>query len=138
MCAFVAGLVAAQVAAVDVAAVDVEADDLVHAVHDVSGGGLAVAVAEMAVHAGTGCVLEVTGGAAELFTELPSRFVVATAAPEGLCARAAEAGVPAAVIGRAGGTRVVLGDAFDLVDLPLADVQAAFEGNLTSALAESF
>ena len=143
VCAFVAGLVAAQVAAVDVAAVDVaavdvEADDLVHAVHDVSGGGLAVAVAEMAAQAGTGCVLEVTGGAAELFTELPSRFVVATAAPEGLCARAAEAGVPAAVIGRAGGTRVVLGDAFDLVDLPLADVQAAFEGNLTSALAESF
>jgi len=107
------------------------------AVHDVSGGGLAVAAAEMAAHAGIGCILEVAG-AAELFTELPSRFVVATAAPEELCARAAEAGVPAAVLGRAGGTRLVLGDAFDLVDLPLDDVQAAYEGNLTSALAESF
>jgi hypothetical protein len=32
----------------------------------------------------------------------------------------------------------VLGDAFDLVDLPLNDVRAAYEGNLTSALAESF
>jgi phosphoribosylformylglycinamidine synthase len=132
VCGFVAGLVAAQVAAGDV-----EADDLVHAVHDVSGGGLAVAVAEMAAHAGTGCVLEVSG-AAELFTELPSRFVVATGAPEELCARASEAGVPAAVLGRAGGSRFVLGDAFDLVDLPLEDVRAAYEGNLTSALAESF
>jgi phosphoribosylformylglycinamidine synthase len=130
VCAFVTRLVTAQVA-------DAEADDLVHAVHDVSGGGLAVAVAEMAAHAGSGCILEVAS-AAELFTELPSRFVVATAAPEELCARAAEAGVPAAVLGRAGGTRLVLGDAFDLVDLPLDDVQAAYEGNLTSALAESF
>jgi len=130
VCAFVADLVAAQVG-------DGEADDLVHAVHDVSGGGLAVAAAEMAAHAGSGCILEVAG-AAELFTELPSRFVVATAAPEELCARAAEAGVPAAVLGRAGGTRLVLGDAFDLVDLPVDDVRAAYEGNLTSALAESF
>jgi hypothetical protein len=64
--------------------------------------------------------------------------VVATAAPDELCARAAELGVPAAVLGRAGGTRLVLGDAFDLVDLPLDDVRAAYEGNLTSALAESF
>jgi phosphoribosylformylglycinamidine synthase len=129
VCAFVADLVAAQVA-------DAWADDLVHAVHDVSGGGLAVAVGEMAAHAGTGCVVEVNG-ASELFTELPSRFVVATAAPDELCARAAEAGVPAVVLGRAGGTRLVLGDAFDLVDLPLDDVRAAYEGNLTSSLAES-
>jgi phosphoribosylformylglycinamidine synthase len=130
VCAFVARLVAAQVAGA-------EADQLVHAVHDVSGGGLAVAVAEMAAQSGSGCVLEVSG-AAELFTELPSRFVVATASPEELCARAAEAGVPAEVLGRSGGTRLVLGDAFDLVDLPLDDVRAAYEGNLTSALAESF
>jgi hypothetical protein len=90
----------------------------------------------MAVHAGTGCVVEVADSA-ELFTELPSRFVVATAAPKELCARAAQAGVPAVVLGRAGGTRFVLGDAFDLVDLPLDDVQAAYEGNLTNVLAES-
>jgi phosphoribosylformylglycinamidine synthase len=135
VCAFVAGLVAVQVAGG--ADAEVETDDLVHAVHDVSGGGLAVAIAEMAAHAGSGCVVEVDGGAAELFTELPSRFVVATAAPEELCARAAAAGVPAAVLGRAGGTRLVLGDALDLVDLPLDDVSAAYEGNLTTALAES-
>ena len=51
-CAFVAALVAAQVAGADG---ETAADALVHAVHDVSGGGLAVALAEMAAGAGTGC-----------------------------------------------------------------------------------
>ena len=52
VCAFVAGLVAAQVAGSD-------AEPLLRAVHDVSGGGLAVALAEMAAAAGTGCTLDV-------------------------------------------------------------------------------
>ena len=128
VCAFVAGLVA------DAVAGSGSGSGLLHAVHDVSGGGLAVAVAEMAAESGTGCRLDVAGGAAELFTELPSRFVVATAAPDELCARAAGAGVPATVLGRAGGAHLVLGDA---VDLPLDEVRAAFEGNLTTALGDS-
>ena len=121
-----ASLVAAQVAG--------GGDDLIHAVHDVSGGGLGVALAEMAAQSGVGCALEVAGGPAELFTELPSRFVVATARPDELCARAGAAGVPASVLGRADGDRLVLGE---LVDLPLAAVQEAFEGNLTRALGDS-
>ena len=68
LCAFVAGLVADQVGAVTGAG-------LVHAVHDVSGGGLAVALAEMAAAGATGCALAGIGPA-ELFTELPSRFVM--------------------------------------------------------------
>ncbi len=125
-CAFVTTLVAAQVAG--------GGDDLIHAVHDVSGGGLAVAAAEMAAQSAIGGVLEVAGGPAELFTELPSRFVVATARPDELRARAAAAGVGASVLGRAEGDRLVLGD---LVDLPLTAVREAFEGNLTKALGES-
>jgi phosphoribosylformylglycinamidine synthase len=125
-CAFVAALVAAHVAGSD--------DDLVHAVHDVSGGGLAVAAAEMAAASSVGCVLEVAGGPAELFTELPSRFLVATARPDELCAAAADAGVGATVLGRAAGDRLVLGDA---VDLPLDAVREAYEGNLTRALGDS-
>ena len=57
---------------------------LVHAVHDVSGGGLAVALAEMAAEAGVGCALDLDDPA-ELFSELPSRIVVATADPDALC-----------------------------------------------------
>ena len=109
------------------------ATPLVRAVHDVSGGGLAVAVAEMAAAAGSGCALAL-GDAAELFTELPSRFVVATADPDGLCARADALGIPHAVLGRAGGDRFRLGD---LVDLPVAGLREAHEGNLALALGDS-
>jgi len=125
-CDFVATLVAAQVAG--------GGDDLIHAVHDVSGGGLAVAAAEMAAQSPVGCVLEVAGGPAELFTELPSRFLIATARPDELAARAATAGVTASVLGRAEGDRLSLGDQ---VDLPLTAVREAFEGNLTRALGDS-
>ena len=105
---------------------------LVHAVHDVSGGGLAVALAEMAAAAGTGCTVDVDD-AAELFTELPSRFVVATADPDELLRRAAAGGIPAAVLGPAGGARCTLGG---LVDLPVDALIEAHEGNLTLALGE--
>ena len=67
---------------------------VVSAVHDVSSGGLAVALAEMAVAAGTGCVGRRSTDAAELFTELPSRFVVATTVPDELAARAAASAIP--------------------------------------------
>jgi phosphoribosylformylglycinamidine synthase len=124
-CALVAGLVASQVAGSAAA-------PLVHAVHDVSSGGLAVALAEMAVAAGTGCTLDVEH-AAELFTELPSRFVVATGDPDELCRRAAADGIPAAVLGPAGGARCTLGR---LIDLPVDALRQAHEGNLALALGE--
>ncbi|HVT41742.1 MAG TPA: phosphoribosylformylglycinamidine synthase subunit PurL [Acidimicrobiales bacterium] len=128
-CALVADLVAAQVAG---------AAGPVHGVHDVSGGGLGVALAEMAAEAGVGCTVFDGSGAdpdpAELFTELPSRFVVATSDPEGLCARASAQGVPCEVLGRAGGDRLTLGTR---VDVPVTAVREAYEGNLASALGES-
>ena len=103
-----------------------------HAVHDVSGGGLAVALAEMAAAAGTGCTVDVDE-AAELFTELPSRFVVATADPDELCRRAAAAGSrPPCWVGRAA-HRFTLGG---LVDLPVDALREAHEGNLALALGE--
>jgi len=133
-CGLVAGLVASQVGTAPYGPPDAPAP-LVGAVHDVSGGGLAVALGEMAARSGTGCSVEAAAlvDPAELFTELPSRFVVATSYPDALCAAAADAGVPAAVLGRAGGDRFTLGD---LVDLPLDAVRRAFEENLPSVLGE--
>jgi phosphoribosylformylglycinamidine synthase len=125
VCAFVAALVAEQVGGV-------AGPLLLHAVHDVSGGGLAVALAEMSARAGVGCTLD-AADPAELFTELPSRFVVATAAPDELAARAAVLGIPVEVLGRAGGERFILGG---LVDLPVDAVRSAHEGNLTLALGD--
>jgi phosphoribosylformylglycinamidine synthase II len=125
LCAFVAGLVAAVVAG------DPE-PPLLSAVHDVSAGGLAVAIAEMAVAAGLGATVALTDPA-ELFTELPSRFVVATTMPDELSARADSLGLAHFVLGRAGGDRIALGD---LVDLPLAAVHDAHEGNLAQVLGD--
>ncbi|MGH9083382.1 MAG: phosphoribosylformylglycinamidine synthase subunit PurL, partial [Acidimicrobiales bacterium] len=74
-------------------------DGLLDGVHDVSAGGLAVALAEMAAGAGLGARLDGVEGHGELFTELGSRVVVATPRPDEVMARAEAAGVPAAVLG---------------------------------------
>ena len=126
VCAFVAGLVGAIVAGG-------HDSPLVHAVHDVSSGGLAVALAEMAAAGGTGCAVALEDPA-ELFTELPSRFVVATTEPDELAARAKSLGIPCSVLGRAGGDRVTLGN---LIDLALDSVRQAYEGNLADLLGDS-
>jgi phosphoribosylformylglycinamidine synthase len=126
VCSLVAQLVAPQVAG------DGE-PVLVHAAHDVSGGGLALALAEMAAVAGTGAVLDVAE-ASELFTELPSRFVLATPDPDRLRARADAVGVPTAVLGRAGGDRLTLG-AF--ADLEVNALRGAYEGSLARALGDT-
>ncbi len=122
-CRFVAGLVAAQVGG---------AAGPVRAVHDVSGGGLAVALAEMAAESALGCRVEATGATA-LFAEVPSRFVVVSDQPDALCAQAGAAGVEAAVLGRVGGDRFVLGD---LVDLPVHALREAYLGSLQHALGD--
>ena len=122
---FVAGLVAAIVEGED-------ERQLLHAVHDVSGGGVAVALAEMTAAAGIGCRVKFEE-AAELFTELPSRFVVTTADPGRLSTLAKRKGVPAAVLGRVGGLRLTLGT---LVDLPVSAVVEAHEGNLARQLGD--
>ena len=78
------------------------------AVHDVAGGGLAVALAEIASASVVGVRVEDVE-AAELFSEFPGRYVVATGDPEGLLARARAAGVAAEVLGVAGGERFHVG-----------------------------
>jgi phosphoribosylformylglycinamidine synthase len=125
VCGFVARLVARQVAG----AVE---QPVLGAVHDVSEGGLAVTLAEMAVAAGIGCTLDVDDPA-ELFTELPSRFVVATGDPAALCAEGEAGGITATVLGRAGGDRVRVG-AF--VDLAVKDLCNSYEERLERELGE--
>ncbi|MHB8334527.1 MAG: phosphoribosylformylglycinamidine synthase subunit PurL [Acidimicrobiales bacterium] len=78
------------------------------AVHDVAGGGLAVALAEIASATTVGVRVEDVQ-APELFSEFPGRYVVATGDPEGLLARARAAGVAVEVLGVAGGERFHVG-----------------------------
>jgi phosphoribosylformylglycinamidine synthase len=109
-------------------------DDLVTGLHDVSDGGLGVALAEMAAQSGVGIAARGVAGHAELFSESPSRVVLCTADPGPIAARARSAGVEIAELGFAGGDRLVIEG---LVDLALADVILAWRSNLPDQLAAS-
>jgi phosphoribosylformylglycinamidine synthase len=110
---------------------------IVHGVHDCSDGGLAVAVAEMAIAGGVGATL--TSPAPGLvpglawFSESASRVVVSVA-PEreiGVVAAALNGGVPAAILGRAGGDRIEADGAFSI---GLAEANAAWRDAIPGIL----
>jgi len=107
--------------------------DIVAGVHDVSGGGIGVALAEMAAKSGIGVSAARIANAAELFAEGPSRVVVCVepesmSIVENLCV---EAGVPVSRIGVAGGDRFSIKG---LVDVPLSDVIDAWTNHIPAAL----
>jgi phosphoribosylformylglycinamidine synthase II len=106
---------------------------LVAGIHDVSGGGLGVALAEMAVRSGIGLRVAGVADHHELFTEAPSRVVVCTTDRAGLISRAAGAGVPFRVLGQAGGDRVVVEG---LVDVGVGEAVEAWRGRLPNLLDE--
>lgn len=75
----------------------------VNACHDISDGGLLVAVAEMVMASGIGADLDISGDAAFWYGEDQGRYLVATSHPEQVLAQAAQAGVPAALAGKTSG-----------------------------------
>ncbi|HSK40817.1 MAG TPA: phosphoribosylformylglycinamidine synthase subunit PurL [Arenibaculum sp.] len=82
---------------------------LVTACHDVGGGGLLVAVAEMALASGIGAAVAVPGDAAGfLFGEDQGRYVVTARDGETVAARATAAGVPVLALGTTGGTTLTV------------------------------
>lgn len=105
--------------------------DLVVGIHDVSGGGLGVALAEMAVRSGIGVHVGGIADHRELFTEAPSRVVVATTSVAALTSQATDAGIAFRVLGQATGDRIVVDG---LVDLDLAEATAAWRDRLPSLL----
>lgn len=90
-------------------------EGLVNAVHDVSDGGLLVALAEMALAGGIGCSLEQIGDHFTAFGEDQGRFVVTSAAAD----RIQAAGIPMHRIGTVTGEMVA--------GAPLADLREAHE-----------
>ena len=110
-------------------------DGLVDGVHDVSEGGLGVALGEMAVNSDVGFFIasEVVDDHRELFSESPSRVVVCVD-PQRLdevATRLEAAGVPFSELGIASGDRLVIDG---LVDVSLADAKAAYQGAIPNAL----
>jgi len=110
---------------------DETGDRLVTAVHDVSDGGLALCLAEMAVAGSTGIVAHGIEGSAELFSESPSRAVVCTPDPGAVLEAARSHGIPARTLGRTGGDRFVIGA---LVDLPLELIATTRAARLPAAI----
>ncbi len=88
------------------------ADGLVSACHDVSDGGLLVAVAEMALAGDVGADIAVPDGERQpldwLFGEDQGRYVIQTADAEAVLEAASGAGIPAIVIGGTGGTSLTV------------------------------
>jgi phosphoribosylformylglycinamidine synthase len=104
----------------------------VTAVHDVSGGGLASALAEMTAVAGVGASVKELESHAELFSEFPGRFIVATRDIEAFSSRARAAGVPIFELGVVTGNRLVIGSS---IDLSVTEIAARRSGALEDALA---
>jgi phosphoribosylformylglycinamidine synthase subunit PurL len=110
-------------------------DSLITAAHDVSDGGILVAVVEMAVASGIGAVLEAASGLPAhvfWFGEDQARYVVTAKRTEPIFERAKAAGVSIAAIGATGGGVIsVHGER----PLRLADIKQRFEAWLPAYVA---
>ena len=107
--------------------------------HDCSEGGLAVALAEMAIAGGRGATLKLSGAARPdslLFGEAASRIVVALEPPKLAPALALlnQVGVPHLNLGAVGSDHLTLAYPGDQLRLPLADLKKAFQQPLKDAL----
>jgi phosphoribosylformylglycinamidine synthase len=119
---------------------DLVRDRAVLGVHDVSDGGLAVALAEMAIEGGVGFRVDIAASGctpAEACFGEPASVVVVGVDPERsaeVCGRAAAVGVTARVIGEATGDRLIAIDAFDV---SLADATRAWRDALPTLMSGS-
>ena len=113
------------------------ASGAITAAHDISDGGLAVAIAEMCIASRMGAQIDLpTGGNLHgwAFGEDQARYVVATTDPQALLTAAKAAGVPAAAIGSTiGGGELQFGDEGvisiqDLIDQVEATIPELMQG----------
>ena len=104
--------------------------------HDVADGGLGLALAEMAVRSEVGVAVTGVDGHRGLFSEAPSRVVVCVQPDrlDGVLSAAEAAGVPATVLGAAGGDRIVVDG---LVDLDLTTAVERWTGALPTIMASA-
>lgn len=122
-------------------------DGLVQCAHDVSDGGIAVAIAEMCCHGGAGVHARVPSlgspapAARALFAEPPGRVLVAVEPGnvERLASAAAAAAVACRPLGSFGGSRVQIGRVAEPrldIDLALDDTRARWSGALPEVFSQ--
>jgi phosphoribosylformylglycinamidine synthase len=112
-------------------------DGLVTAAHDLSDGGLLVALAEMAMASRIGAVLEAPPGVpahAFWFGEDQARYVVTAKDAEAVVQRAAAAGLPLIRLGATGGRALAIAGARPL---RIGDLLSRFEDWLPAYMAAS-
>jgi len=110
-------------------------DGLVTAVHDVSDGGVLVALAEMAMASGIGAVLEAPRGVAAhgfWFGEDQARYVVTAKDPDAIAPRANTAGIKLTTLGATGGVFLTLES---VLPVPIGELKKRFEGWLPAYMA---
>jgi phosphoribosylformylglycinamidine synthase len=103
---------------------------LLDSAHDLSDGGLGVALAESCLRGGRGCHLHLDGDPfVALFSESAARAVVSVrpGREDEFAALAAEHGVPAQVLGIAGGDALVIEGAFEV---PLSELERVWTRTL--------
>ena len=113
------------------------ANATIRSAHDLSAGGLAVALAESALAGGTGFALEVDDlDHLALFSESPSRAVVTCAATDetAVLALAERAGVVARRIGVVGGQNMRFGAFESSLDAARETYEGALSENLSSSI----
>jgi len=117
---------------------DAISSELLSSAHDVSDGGLAIAIAECAIIGGKGASISLTIGDrwdAALFGESQSRIVVSL--PEAnlgeLSQMAESKSVPMKVLGTVGGGELSIDD---VVQLPLAEIDDAWKNGFTKAVSD--
>jgi phosphoribosylformylglycinamidine synthase len=112
------------------------ADGLVAACHDLSDGGAAVALVEMALAGNLGCRVDRPADAppahAFWFGEDQARYLVATGHPDAVVEAAMQAGVEATLLGTTGGDAIEI----DGEAMPLAELRRAHEGWLPAYMAD--
>ena len=124
--------------------VDLAAAGLVRSAHDCADGGIAVTVAESCFDAGgVGCGIELVSSpssssralavVATLFGESASRIVLSVSSGDEaeVLKRAAAAGVPAARVGRTGGSRLTISvDGDPVIDATVAEMERIWSTSL--------
>lgn len=113
-------------------------DGTVSACHDLSGGGLLVALAGMALAGNTGCQVSLPEGLsanpASLFGEDQARYLLTTSNPNAILSRAKNANVSSVALGTTGGTTLTVGG---LPPICLEAMRDAHEGWLPNYMAAS-
>ncbi|HSM14681.1 MAG TPA: AIR synthase-related protein, partial [Thermoanaerobaculia bacterium] len=110
--------------------------EIVRTAHDVSEGGLAVALAEATFGAGVGARVKVPLVPRDLFSESQGRAVVAIvpAQIDRFLEAAARHGVPALEVGETGGDRLVIEADGATLDVEVARLRTVWSNALPAAL----